>query len=345
MPQRTDVVAAGVVAFGPGRRVLLVHRPAYDDWSFPKGKLDPGEHAAVAAVREVAEETGVHVRLGRPLGSQRYPVAGRGKTVHYWVGWPVGDHDVSGYLVNDEIDEVVWVATDEAGEWLTYERDRETLAEATRARKKTRALVTLRHGKARSRKSWSAKRPDTERPLVSLGHHQAQRLVALLAAYDVTRLASSLERALRADPPAVRRQHRLGARARRGPQRGGGRAARRSARRWRTCSTRPAARSCARTDRCSRTCSRRSAWTRRSSTRRPLHRPPPPRPGRRDRGPRPSLNRLGPASIHDAGRRRPVDRRHLARPRSRCVHRRPRVRTPALPTFAVSCTQTSGDTK
>ncbi len=191
MPQRNDVVAAGVVAFGPGRRVLLVHRPAYDDWSFPKGKLDPGEHAAVAAVREVAEETGVHVRLGRSLGSQRYPVAGRGKTVHYWVGWPVGDHDVSGYLVNDEIDEVVWVATDEAGEWLTYERDRETLAEATRARKKTRALVTLRHGKARSRKSWSAKRPDAERPLVSLGHHQAQRLVALLAAYDVTRLASS----------------------------------------------------------------------------------------------------------------------------------------------------------
>ena len=191
MPPRSDVVAAGVVVFGPGRRVLLVHRPAYDDWSFPKGKLDPGEHPAVAAVREVAEETGLHVRLGRPLASQRYPVSGRGKTVHYWVGWPVGEHDVSGYLVNDEIDEVVWVRADEAGEWLTYERDRETLSEAQRSRKKTRALVTLRHGKAWSRKGWSSKKPDTERPLVSLGHHQAQRLVALLAAYDVTRLASS----------------------------------------------------------------------------------------------------------------------------------------------------------
>jgi 8-oxo-dGTP pyrophosphatase MutT (NUDIX family)/phosphohistidine phosphatase SixA len=191
MPPRSDVVAAGVVVFGPGRRVLLVHRPAYDDWSFPKGKLDPGEHPAVAAVREVAEETGLHVRLGRPLGSQEYPVGGRGKVVHYWVGWPVGDHDVSGYLVNDEIDEVVWVRTEEAGGWLTYERDRGTLAEAIRARKKTRALVALRHGKARSRKAWSSKKPDTERPLVSLGHHQAQRLVALLAAYDVTRLASS----------------------------------------------------------------------------------------------------------------------------------------------------------
>jgi 8-oxo-dGTP pyrophosphatase MutT (NUDIX family) len=191
MPPRSDVVAAGVVVFGPGRRVLLVHRPAYDDWSFPKGKLDPAEHPAVAAVREVAEETGLHVRLGRPLASQEYLVGGRGKVVHYWVGWPVGDHDVSGYLVNDEIDEVVWVRTEEAAGWLTYERDRGTLAEAIRARKKTRALVALRHGKARSRKAWSSKKPDTERPLVSLGHHQAQRLVALLAAYDVTRLASS----------------------------------------------------------------------------------------------------------------------------------------------------------
>jgi 8-oxo-dGTP pyrophosphatase MutT (NUDIX family)/phosphohistidine phosphatase SixA len=191
MPQRSDVVAAGVVAFRPGRRVLLVHRPAYDDWSFPKGKLDPGEHAAVAAVREVGEETGLHVRLGRPLASQHYSVGGRGKTVHYWVGWPVGAHDVSGYLVNDEIDEVTWVRADEAAERLTYERDRTTLAEAVRARKKTRALVTLRHSKARSRKGWSKKRPDSERPLVSLGHHQAQRLVALLAAYDVTRLATS----------------------------------------------------------------------------------------------------------------------------------------------------------
>ena len=191
MPQRSDVVAAGVVVFRPGRRVLLVHRPAYDDWSFPKGKLDPGEHAAVAAVREVAEETGLHVRLGQPLAPQRYPVGGRGKTVHYWVGWPVGDDDVSGYLVNDEIDEVVWLRADEAMTWLSYERDRETLAEATRVRKRTQAFVTLRHGKARSRKGWSRKKPDQERPLISLGHHQAQRLVALLAAYDVTRLASS----------------------------------------------------------------------------------------------------------------------------------------------------------
>ena len=69
-------MSAGVVVFGPGRTVLLVHRPKYDDWSFPKGKLDRGERAAAAAVREVEEETGLRVRLGPPLGSQRYPVRG-----------------------------------------------------------------------------------------------------------------------------------------------------------------------------------------------------------------------------------------------------------------------------
>jgi 8-oxo-dGTP pyrophosphatase MutT (NUDIX family)/phosphohistidine phosphatase SixA len=191
MPQRRDVVAAGAVVFRPRREVLLVHRPRYDDWSFPKGKLDPGEHAAVAGVREVNEETGVHVRLGPPLADQRYPVSGgRHKLVHYWVGWPVGDDDVSGYHVNDEIDEVCWLPYDDAVERLTYDHDRATLAEAKRLRKRSHALVVLRHAKARSRKGWT-KRPDQERPLIQLGHDQAQRLVALLAAYDATRVVSS----------------------------------------------------------------------------------------------------------------------------------------------------------
>jgi len=185
-----DVLAAGAVVFRSGRRVLLVHRPQYDDWSFPKGKLDAGEHETAAAVREVDEETGLHVRLGPPLSAQRYPVAdGRMKSVSYWVGRVVGDTDVSGYRPNAEIDQVRWVAYDEALDLLSYDHDQDTLREARRLRRRTRALVVLRHGQARSRKAW--RQDDRLRPLVQLGRHQAQRVVPLLAAYDVTRIVSS----------------------------------------------------------------------------------------------------------------------------------------------------------
>ena len=186
----TDVLAAGAVVFRPGKRVLLVHRPRYDDWSFPKGKLDPGEHVTAAAVREVAEETGLHVRLGLPLSPQRYPVSGgRTKHVSYWVGRVVGDDDVSAYRPNAEIDAVAWVPYDEAMDRLTYDYDRATLKEARPLRRKTHAVVVLRHAEARSRKGW--RKDDRLRPLVQLGHAQAQRLVPMLAAYDVTKVVTS----------------------------------------------------------------------------------------------------------------------------------------------------------
>lgn len=186
---RAAVRAAGVVAFRPGRQVLLVHRPKYDDWSFPKGKVERGEHVGVAAVREAEEETGLHVRLGPPLPQQHYRVKGRPKVVDYWAARVVGEDDVSGYLPNDEIDDVAWVPLAEAPEWLTHAQDRKTLAAAAEVRRRTRAVVVLRHGQARSRKAWSA--DDRERPLLQRGHDQADRLVPLLAAYDVTRIVTS----------------------------------------------------------------------------------------------------------------------------------------------------------
>lgn len=184
-----DVLAAGAVVFRPGPQVLLVHRGKYDDWSFPKGKLDRGEHRLVAAVREVAEETGVRVRLGRPLRSQRYPVTGRMKTVFYWTGRAVGDDDVSRYALNDEIDGVAWVDLDDARARLSYAYDRVTLEEAVAARKRTLPLVVLRHAKARSRKAWRT--DDRLRPLLAAGTEQSRRLAPLLAAYDVGQVLSS----------------------------------------------------------------------------------------------------------------------------------------------------------
>ncbi len=166
-----------------------MHRPKYDDWSFPKGKLERWEHPTAAAVREVAEETGVHVRLGPPLSSQRYQTGRRMKTVDYWTGRVVGDDDVSLYRPNHEIDQVAWVRIDKAEAMLSYPYDRETLAEAAKVRRRTHAIVVLRHARARQRKAWRA--DDQLRPLLKTGTVEADRLVPLLAAYDASRVFAS----------------------------------------------------------------------------------------------------------------------------------------------------------
>jgi 8-oxo-dGTP pyrophosphatase MutT (NUDIX family)/phosphohistidine phosphatase SixA len=185
-----DVRAAGAVVTRKGGEVLLVHRPKYDDWSFPKGKLDPGEHVVTAAVREVAEETGLDVRLGPALAQQRYRMSnGRWKSVDYWTARVVGSDDVSRYRPNAEIDAVEWVPWKDAEQRLTYPYDRDTLAEARPLRRRTRTLVVLRHAKARSRSAW--RKDDRLRPLIRLGETQAQRLVPLLAAFDVMAVHTS----------------------------------------------------------------------------------------------------------------------------------------------------------
>lgn len=170
--------------------MLLVHRPKYDDWSFPKGKQDPGEHVTATAVREVLEETGLRVRLGRPLPPQRYRVSGdRRKTVHYWVAHAIGDDDVSSRVADDEIDEARWFRRDEAARRLTYHDDRDLLEQLDRDERKTRALVVLRHARARSRGAWDA--PDVRRPLTPSGERQAQALIPVLAAYGVRHVVTS----------------------------------------------------------------------------------------------------------------------------------------------------------
>jgi 8-oxo-(d)GTP phosphatase len=199
MAEPVIVVAAGAVVLRQRSRgtgeVLLVHRPKYDDWSFPKGKLDPGEDARTAAVREVLEESGVEIRLGPPLADQCYEVRNgstRVKLVHYWVGRARGEPDVTAYEANDEVDEVRWVEVEDASELLTYPRDRATLAEAAQVGALTTPLVVLRHADARSRKQW--KGDDRERTLTEKGEHQAEQLSPTLASYGVERLVSSSSR-------------------------------------------------------------------------------------------------------------------------------------------------------
>ena len=120
------VEAAGGVVVRASGEVLLVHRPRYDDWTLPKGKLDAGESFEEAALREVEEETGLRCELLRELpGTEYRDHKGRPKVVRYWL---MRAESEDAFEPNDEVDEVRWLSPEEATGQLTYERDREVLA-------------------------------------------------------------------------------------------------------------------------------------------------------------------------------------------------------------------------
>jgi len=196
-------------------QVVLVHRPRYKDWSWPKGKLEPGEHVTTAAVREVEEETGLDIVLGRPLPGLEYDLAdGRRKQVHYWAAQVAGRPDrpavharpPAEHASKDEIDAVRWMDVDVARKRLTRADDRAPLDALVAAhdagRLDTRAVLVVRHGRARSRASWQ--REEETRPLTDVGRLQAAALVPVLAAYGVASVVTSPWRRCRAtvDPYA-----------------------------------------------------------------------------------------------------------------------------------------------
>lgn len=174
--------------------VALVHRPRYDDWSWAKGKLDPGEEWATAASRETLEETGLEVRLGRPLPEARYLLLTKSgesaeKIVRYWASTVTGG---SGVLEN-EIDAVEWLDVTQAHVRLDYAHDREQLRALVRAHSETALdtwpLVVIRHAKAVARSDW--KGDDRERPLEARGRERADALIPVLTAYGITRILTS----------------------------------------------------------------------------------------------------------------------------------------------------------
>ena len=151
-----EVLAAGgvVVRGAPGaREVVLVHRPRYDDWTHPKGKLHPGNPSKTRRVREVLEETGWRCALGPELPHVTYTdAAGRPKRVRFWVMFPEQD---DAFASGDEVDEIRWLPADEAARLLSYPRDVETLDAALAL---DEPLYLVRHAKAGSRRDWRGER-------------------------------------------------------------------------------------------------------------------------------------------------------------------------------------------
>ncbi|MFG1703824.1 NUDIX domain-containing protein [Nonomuraea sp. M3C6] len=186
----TDLLrAAGAVVWrGEETRpeVAVIHRPNYDDWTFPKGKLKSGEHVIAAALREVREETGLTVLLGRALPPIHYMSADRLKRVDYWTAQVFAD---AGFVPGDEVDELRWLPVEEARRLLTYEWDAGLLRALRVAPLESVPLVLVRHGSAGSRSEWHDE--DTLRPLDTDGASQAANLATALPAYRPELLMSS----------------------------------------------------------------------------------------------------------------------------------------------------------
>lgn len=184
------LIAAGAVLWrrqSPGGRVELavVHRPRYDDWSWPKGKPHKGELLPCTAVREVAEETGHTAILGPRLGSTRYLIAAGQKVAHYWAARSAGGR----FTVSEEVDELRWLSPSETAELLTYPHDRTLLAGIELATAVTGTSMLVRHAVAGRREEWDG--DDALRPLTAVGRRQAAALRELLPLFGSRRVHSA----------------------------------------------------------------------------------------------------------------------------------------------------------
>jgi 8-oxo-dGTP pyrophosphatase MutT (NUDIX family)/phosphohistidine phosphatase SixA len=189
--------AAGGVVWRPATdhasnsaiEVAIVHRPRYDDWSLPKGKLGAGETLLEGALREVFEETGYRARPGRALGDVRYMKSSNGqsreKIVHYWAMEAVG----GAFTPSREVDEMLWLSPEGAHALLTRNTDRDILDRFAAGPVRTGTVLLVRHANAGNKEEWEG--DDDLRPLDEMGHDQADELVRLLSRFEVMKLVSA----------------------------------------------------------------------------------------------------------------------------------------------------------
>lgn len=170
-----------------GLEIALVHRAKFDDWTFPKGKIEDGESPIQAAYREVYEETNIKALFGQFLGAIEYEVENEKKKVQYWMA--KAPNETPEFHPNDEIDRMEWVSLKQARHFLTYDIDREVLGFFRDAERHGNVMVLLRHAKAIKRADWDG--DDSDRPLSTEGQITAKKLVSHLEMFNIDEIHTS----------------------------------------------------------------------------------------------------------------------------------------------------------
>ncbi|MEI6406525.1 MAG: NUDIX hydrolase [Actinomycetes bacterium] len=167
--------------------VAIIHRPRYDDWSLPKGKMEFGETLIACAYREVMEETNLKIKLGPFIGTVGYYVPDGLKEVSYWCAKVIGeDHP---FRANSEVDEMVWLSPSAGMEKLTRESDKEILQKFLESPYDSETFIMLRHAKALARLEWQG--DDDDRPLELTGQLQAKRMLSLYQVFGLEEIYTS----------------------------------------------------------------------------------------------------------------------------------------------------------
>ena len=184
------ILAAGAVLWRKSEKkkieVLIIHRPKYDDWTFPKGKAEIGEPLIACAYREVLEETNIETAFGPYLGEVEYLTNDGKKKVSFWSAKVVKEKD---FKPNAEVDQLKWVEVTKVKELLTLDTDRKILEQFLKIEPDTKPLILLRHAKAVTRDEWQGE--DDDRPLDSYGQNQAKRLLAMYQVFNLEQIHSS----------------------------------------------------------------------------------------------------------------------------------------------------------
>jgi 8-oxo-dGTP diphosphatase len=184
------ILAAGAVLWRKGEKkkieVLIIHRPKYDDWTFPKGKAEIGEPLIACAYREVLEETNIETAFGPYLGEVEYLTNDGKKKVSFWSAKVIKEKEFNS---NAEVDQLKWVEVTKVKELLTLDTDRKILEQFLRIEPDTKPLILLRHAKAVTRDEWQGE--DDDRPLDSYGQNQAKRLLAMYQVFNLEQIHSS----------------------------------------------------------------------------------------------------------------------------------------------------------